>query len=95
MPYENFPFSGDLPSYIHHSEFLKYLEAFKEHFELERYIQFNTEVKKVTPVCKKFSSCFFDDTIWEVTTTNILSGEETTNQFDAVFVCNGYALNDL
>lgn len=92
MIYEDFPFppNGDLPSYIHHSEFLKYLEAFKDHFELEQYIQFNTEVKKVTPVPNTASHHFLNDTIWEVTTENLLTGEEKTHYFDAVLICNGY-----
>lgn len=86
MPYEKFPFPDELPSYIHHSDFLKYLEDFADHFELKPYIRLSTEVKKVTPIKKKSS----DSTVWEVTTKNMLSGEETTDQFDAVLVCNGY-----
>ena len=85
MPYEGFPFPNQLPSYVHHSDFLKYLENFMHHYELEPYIQFNTKVTKIVP--NRQPSCL--GTAWDVTAQNLETGQAVTNTYDAVVVCNG------
>ena len=87
MPYEGFPFPDELPSYVHHSDFLKYLQRFSDHFKLNDYIKLNTEVVEVAP--KPCPSNFLDGTLWEVTTRNQHTGNQFKRQFDAVLVCNG------
>ncbi len=87
MPYDGFPFSDDLPSYVHHSDFLKYLERFMHHYKLEQYIQFNTEVTNVSP--NPQPSCL-GTSAWDIITRNVQTGQESTSTCDAVVVCNGY-----
>ena len=87
MLYEGYPFPDDLPSFVHHSDFLKYLESFVNHFDLKKYINFNTEVVEVVP--KPDSSSLLDGTAWEVTTKNLLTSTERKERFDAVIICNG------
>ena len=87
MELDGFPYSEDLPpaSYLHHSDFFKYLESFVHHYKLEQHIQFNTEVTKVSP--NPWPSCL--GTAWDIITRNVETGQESTSTWDAVIVCNG------
>ena len=83
FPDFSFPDSKDA-SFLHHSEVLEYLENYKRHFHLEKFIKLNTVVSKVNPiVCES-------NTQWEVTTKCLQTGECETNFFDYVMVCNGH-----
>ena len=101
MSYPDFPFDSRLPSFIHHSDVLHYLEQYAEHYQLYQYIQFYTQVKRVTPL---YSAPMNDinhrngylnpfgivnDTCWEVDIEHIHSGNKEKKDFDVVFVCNG------
>ena len=88
MGFPDFPFPDNVPGYVHHSVFLKYLEDYTEHFGLWPYIRHNTEVIKIIPI-PVLTSSIVDTTVWEVTTRNVRTGVTDTMEYDAVFVCNG------
>ncbi len=48
MSFSNFPMPEDLSPYLHHTDYMKYLRDYADHFELLQYITFNAEVTKVT-----------------------------------------------
>ena len=50
MCFPDFPFDSSLLSFVHHSDVLHYLEQYTEHYQLYQYIQFYTQVKRVTPL---------------------------------------------
>ena len=50
MGLPDFPFDSSLPSFVHHSDVLHYLEQYAEHYQLYQYIQFYSQVKRVTPI---------------------------------------------
>ena len=47
MSFSDFPMPADFPNYMRHSKFLEYLRMYVDHFRLERYIRFETEVVSV------------------------------------------------
>jgi len=80
MAFPGFPFASQEKSFVHHTEVLEYLEQYTEAYSLRQYIQFNTQVLKVTP----------KEGRWEVTTLELNTREETTDTYNAVVVCNGH-----
>ncbi|XP_071497559.1 uncharacterized protein [Diadema antillarum] len=89
MAFPDFPFDSSLPSFIKHTDVLKYIEQYAQHFNLLKYIQFCKVVELVRPISSA------DDTkhvSWEVTVRDVrnLQSESTTEKFDAVIVCNGH-----
>ncbi|XP_078609486.1 uncharacterized protein LOC144880836 isoform X2 [Branchiostoma floridae x Branchiostoma japonicum] len=85
MAFPDFPFDSSLPSFVTHQEVLKYLEDYTDHFQLRKHIQFLTKVDTVKPVTGA------GQTLWEVTVSSVEEPEKiTTQQFDAVMVCNGH-----
>ena len=91
MGFPGFSFPENLPAYIHHSDFLKYLQSFANHYLLHPHIRLNTEVVQVEPLLN--SSKFLDGTAWKVTTRNIVTDEFEEACYDAVLVCNGLVIN--
>nr|XP_034966695.1 transcription initiation factor TFIID subunit 4-like isoform X4 [Zootoca vivipara] len=87
MAFPDFPFDPALPSFLHHSDVLAYLESYAEHFGVQDHIQFQSEVSHIRPV----PSSEGQPGGWEVTATH--QGPETTQKvtkhFDAVMVCTG------
>merc|ERR1719369_1482000 len=78
MAFPDFPFPQNQDgSFLHHSEVLEYLETYKKHFDLERFIKFNTVVSKVNPVVTE------NNTKWEVTTKCLKTENCETNFFDS------------
>ena len=88
MGFPGVPFSEELPSFVHHTDMLDYLKMYCTRYQLERFIHFNMHVEKITPLDSKAGFCG-DSVRWEVNCKNTLSGEEVTEVFDAVLVCNG------
>jgi len=85
MAFPDFPFpESNQTSFVHHSEVLDYLETYKKHFGLEKFISFHTVVSRVHPVVTE------DNTKWEVTTKCLKTELVETNIFDSVMVCNGH-----
>lgn len=79
MQFADFPMPEDFPDFGHHSDVLRYFEAYVAEFDLRKHITFNTEVKDVKPI---------DDGAWAVT---LSSGE--TRVYQAVLVANGHHWN--
>ena len=94
MAFPGFPFSQDLPSFVHHTDMLEYLKKYTNHYKLERFISFSTLVETILPVesatkCLQENGLCLDQIKWEVTSRNLISNTSTTEVFDAVLVCNG------
>ncbi|KAG8545713.1 hypothetical protein GDO81_020447 [Engystomops pustulosus] len=83
MEFPDFHFDPSLPSFIHHSEVLKYLEEYTDKFSIRSHIRFNTCVVSVYPVDVSKERVSW----WVVSTTH---GEEVLEKFDAVMVCVGH-----
>jgi len=81
--YSDFLMPADFPNYLHHSKFLEYLRMYADHFQLEQYIQFETEVMSVEQELD-------GEGRWTVTTRKTKDlGDSTAELFDAVMVCTG------
>ena len=87
MAFPDFPFPSEWPSYLSHQQVLKYLEDYASHFDLYKYIQFNSIISSVRPLqligedsCKQQ---------WEVMVTDVDARESRVLLFEAVVVCNG------
>uniref|UniRef100_A0A3Q3VVL8 Flavin-containing monooxygenase n=1 Tax=Mola mola TaxID=94237 RepID=A0A3Q3VVL8_MOLML len=84
MCFSDFPAPADYPNYMHNSQLLQYFRLYAEHFDLLRYINFQTTVKAVTQ-----RPDFSVSGQWNVVTIN-RDGEEESHVFDAVLVCSGH-----
>ena len=86
MQYPDFPFPPQTSrSFLHHTEVNEYLENYVKHFDLTRFIKFQTEVTNVKPILSEVGK-----TKWKVQTRNISNNTYETNEFDGVMVCNGH-----
>lgn len=84
MCYSDFPFPDNFPNFLHHTKVLEYMNMYADHFELEKYIHFNTEVVEVVQ-----SDNFETTGQWSLQTRNLTTGEVVAELFDAVLVCSG------
>jgi len=85
--YSDFPVPGDFPNYMHHSKFLAYLRMYADHFHLEQYIRFETEVVSVEQQLGGGGR-------WSLTTRKTTNTRDCeTEIFDAVMVCAGINSN--
>jgi len=75
---------ADFPNYMPHSKYLEYLRLYVDHFRLEQYIRFETEVVSVEQRQD-------DGGRWSLTTRKMkdFSSDAATEIFDAVMVCTG------
>ncbi|XP_051951421.1 si:dkey-239i20.4 isoform X1 [Xyrauchen texanus] len=83
MCYSDFPVPDHYPNYMHNSLVLQYLKLYTEHFNLFKYIHFQTTVRSV-----RQRPDFSDSGQWEVVTAH-RDGREETHVFDGVLVCAG------
>ncbi|NP_001016366.1 dimethylaniline monooxygenase [N-oxide-forming] 4 [Xenopus tropicalis] len=83
MCYTDFPMPEDFPAYLHNSKVLEYLRLYAKHFDLMKYIQFQTEVCSVTK-CSDFPSTGQ----WDIAT--LTNGIQRNSIFDTVLICNGH-----
>ncbi|GAB4258624.1 MAG: NAD(P)-binding domain-containing protein [Saprospiraceae bacterium] len=74
--YLDFPMPEEYPDYPSHKQVLEYFKSYARHFGLEKYIRFNTAVKKVEKT---------EGEKWRVILDN---GED--HVFDYLFVANGH-----
>lgn len=74
--FSDFPMPDDYPDYPHHTQILSYFQAYARHFNLERYIRFNTAVQQVERTT---------DNHWRL----ILDNSEQP-EFDYLIVANGH-----
>lgn len=85
MAFPDYPFSTCLKSFIRHEEVLDYLEGYASHYDLLKYIKFETSVQRLHPISGE------DKTTWELTYNEVKNKSLTsTENFDAVIVCNGH-----
>ena len=68
-----------------HQEVLNYLRNYARHFDLLKYIQFNTRVESV-----RLESSPEGGDSWIVRLKNLKTKEEEVTTFDAVMICNGH-----
>lgn len=80
MSYPDFPFKKGGRSYATHQEIRDYLKTYAQHFDLFRYIQYHTHVKRVSPQGSR----------WSVIFEELKTGRVLERIFDAVLVCNGH-----
>jgi len=85
MCYADFPMPADFPNYVHHSKFLEYLRMYADHFQLEQYIRFETEVVSV----EEHPGGGGRWRVMTTTKTTDCGGDSATEEFDAVMVCVG------
>lgn len=93
MEYPDFPFPKNCKSFLRHEDVLNYLIDYSTHFDLRKFIEFNTKVKYILPV---FDHDDDDETKskrsnspnWRVSTINS-EGVETTMEFNSVVICTG------
>jgi len=84
MCYSDFPMPGDFPNYLHNSKYLEYFRMYADHFQLDQFIQFETEVMSVEQHETDGQGR------WTITTRNTKDSSNTSSQlFDAVMVCVG------
>ena len=85
MDFPDFPFPDDVPSYVHHSTVLNYIENYAKHFNLLQYVRFQTKVILVEPLTEKE---FSKSSRWSVKYQQNGCPEQQ-EEFDAVIVCSG------
>ncbi|KAM7410296.1 hypothetical protein PAMA_001641 [Pampus argenteus] len=84
MCFSDFPMPVDYPNYMHNSQLLQYFRLYAEHFDLLKYINFQTTVKSVSQ-----RPDFSVSGQWDVVTIKT-DGEEERHVFDKVLVCSGH-----
>ena len=85
MAFPDFPFPSEWSSFLSHQQVLKYLEDYASHFDLYKYIQFNSSSSSVRPLIEKDNHKL----LWEVVVTDTNTKESQVHLFNAVIVCNG------
>ena len=85
MAFPDFPFPSEWSSFLSHQQVLKYLEDYASHFDLYKYIQFNSSISSVRPLIEKDNHKL----LWEVVVTDTNTKESQVHLFNAVIVCNG------
>ncbi|XP_015670333.1 flavin-containing monooxygenase FMO GS-OX-like 2 [Protobothrops mucrosquamatus] len=88
MAFPDFPFDPSLPSFLHHSDVLAYLDSYAEQSGVCDHIRFQWQVEEVRPVERDAGSLGG----WEVTATvqHPESTQQVKEHFDAVMVCTGH-----
>ncbi|CAM5160866.1 unnamed protein product [Natator depressus] len=86
MGYSDFPIPEDYPNYMHNSKVMDYFRMYAEHFDLLRYIRFQTSVLSVRK-CSDFSTTGQ----WDVITETV--GKQNSAIFDAILVCTGHHID--
>ncbi|XP_078263907.1 flavin-containing monooxygenase 5-like [Rhinoraja longicauda] len=87
MCYSDFPIPEEYPNYMHNSRIMDYFRLYATHFDLLKYIRFQTSVCSVT---KRVD--FPSTGQWDVVTKDV-EGNLETMTFDAVLVCTGHHTN--
>lgn len=84
MCFSDFPMPADYPNYMQNSQLLQYFRLYADHFDLLKYIHFQTTVRSVTQ-----RPDFSLSGQWDIVAIN-RDGEEEKHVFDAVLVCSGH-----
>ncbi|XP_046733360.1 flavin-containing monooxygenase 5-like [Silurus meridionalis] len=83
MCFSDFPIPAHYPNYMHHSKLMNYLRLYAEHFDLLKYIHFQTTVLSV-----RQGHDFSHTGEWEVEIEN-RDGHKEKQVFNGVLVCSG------
>ncbi|XP_067412870.1 uncharacterized protein [Emydura macquarii macquarii] len=87
MAFPDLPFDPSLPSFLHHSDVLAYLESYTDHFRIREHIRFSWLVDAVSPAEGSEGS-------WDVMACWAQDRRvQATERFDAVLVCSGHYSN--
>jgi dimethylaniline monooxygenase (N-oxide forming) len=78
MAYSDFPMPESYPDYPHHSLIYRYFGDYVDHFGFRDKIQFNTEVKDISPLPGN---------------RYLVATSKGKKEYDAVMVCNGHHWN--
>lgn len=86
MAFPDFPFPSVTinESFLHRTQVLDYLKSYARHFDVAKFIEFNTIVSHVEP--RKNGP----KQVWSVTIQNLVTGHRVRSEFDAIMVCNGH-----
>ncbi len=79
MGYRRFPIPKDYPEYPCHRQMLSYFEQYAERFDLLRFIEFQTEVRRIEAS---------QNGLWDVNI--VVNDQNKTEQFEHVLVCTGH-----
>jgi dimethylaniline monooxygenase (N-oxide forming) len=85
MAFSDFPPPADLPNFMHHSNVLNYFRSYAEKFGVIGCIRFKTEVSLI-----KRSARYDETGEWDVTFTDLKTGETSTETFSGVLIANGH-----
>nr|XP_042913570.1 flavin-containing monooxygenase 5-like [Parasteatoda tepidariorum] len=81
----NFPPPKELPNYMKHSELYEFFMSYATEKGVLNHIQYNSEVVEV-----KRAADYEETGRWTVSVKNTLSGEVTSDTYDAVAICVGH-----
>lgn len=81
MQFSDFPMPAEYPIFPHHSQIIRYFDAYVDHFDLRPWITFNTQVLGVCPQ---------ENGSFQVCVRHLKTGAEETRPYRAVLVCNGH-----
>ena len=84
--FSDFPYGKDIPALCEHEEVRNYMENYANHFDLKKYIQFNTVVTNIRPIVQGNG-----EVVWEVQVNDVgdKDGKGQIELFDVVLVANG------
>ncbi|CAG9863787.1 unnamed protein product [Phyllotreta striolata] len=80
MGFPDFPVPDKEKSYLTQKEVLQFLNQYADYFELRQHVKFNCMVTNVRPL---------PNNKWELTHVFKHTNEVSTNEYDAIMVCNG------
>ena len=86
IQYTDFEFAKDVPALCSHRDVRQYIEEYANHYELKKFIKFNSIVTEIKPYQKTEN-----EVIWEVRVNDVGKPEERgeMERFDAVIVAAG------
>ncbi|RSL87192.1 hypothetical protein CEP51_002391 [Fusarium floridanum] len=80
--FTDFPMPDKYPPHLSRGQFQEFMQDYVDHFNLSKYIVFNTSVQLVQRN--------EDDTKWSLQLEGVESGETETREFDKIVFCHGY-----
>uniref|UniRef100_A0A671FLI6 Flavin-containing monooxygenase n=1 Tax=Rhinolophus ferrumequinum TaxID=59479 RepID=A0A671FLI6_RHIFE len=83
MSFSDFPFPDHFPNYMHNSKLMDYFRMYVRHFDLLKYIRFQTNVQSV----RKRPDFSFSGQ-WDVVVES--DDKQETLVFDGILVCSGH-----
>ncbi|XP_015914107.1 flavin-containing monooxygenase 5-like [Parasteatoda tepidariorum] len=88
--YTDFPPPADFPNYMHHTEMLKYLEMYADHFRIRPFIRFHNQVVSVFRARDYQETGRWTVIVRKVDEMSEKFAEEVEEDYDGVMVCTGH-----